>query len=173
MAFIFIYPQIEKLKENSNKIGEEKIKLENNLEIEKKIKLVQNKQDYYNNLENSLAESLINEENTLELIIPLENIARNLNIKQNIEILETEVSNNKDDKDILDNLSGQNVRLKLEGDYINILNYLVKLKELGLMYDINRIQISQKGYIEEFNKKQEEADIGITAAILEIKFFTK
>ena len=175
LTFIFIYPQVEKIKENANKISAEKIKLENNLETKKKIKQVQDSQDYYSNLKNSLAESLIYKDNTLELIIPLENIAGDLNLKQNIEILETKEKNNnsKDDKDILEDLSGQNVRLRLEGDYKNILNYFVKLKELGLMYDINSIQLRQKGYIEEFNKKQEEVDAGITEAILEIKFFTK
>lgn len=173
--FVLIYPQVDTIKNNNEKISEEKIKLENNIETDKKISKFQANKTSYNNLKNSLKAALIENENKLDLIIPLENIAREFSLQQNLEFIEAEEnrSNNEKEKSPLDKLEGQQVRLQLEGDYKSILKYFAKLNELGLMYDINNLEIKQKGYSEEFQKNQDEANQGITQAVLEIKFFTK
>jgi hypothetical protein len=173
--FIVIYPQVDKIKNNNEKISEEKIKLKKNIETDKKINKFHLKKENYDSFQNNLKTALIENKNKLDLIIPLENIARELNLRQNLEIVENEEkrTSKEEEKSALEKLEGQQVRLQLEGDYKNILKYFIKLNELGLMYEIIGLQINQKGFSEEFQKDQDEANQGITQALFEIKFFTK
>jgi len=174
---IFLIPKLEDIEKNKKTITEEKLKMDAFGKREQLIKQALEKETLFQEINNTLTTALVDKNNTLEYILPLENLAKEVDIKQSLEIIENvpEKKNEKNkEEDVLEKLSGVNVIVLLDGDYKKVLYYLNRLNSIGIFLNIESIKVTHKNYSEGSGTNSNEGENeGKVRANIELKIFSK
>ena len=145
---LIIYPQTSSILQMNNQIQNEKMQLEQLDTKESDISKFKDKESEVDFIVDQLAAHLTTQEDILDFIVQLEEIAGNTNNKQEIKIQEgeeevkpkakkTEDETGQDTtvKNPLDDLDSINVEVNLEGDYNSLINYLIELEKSDILTD--------------------------------------
>jgi Tfp pilus assembly protein PilO len=140
--YFFVFNTIQDINELRNEIISEKIEIEKKINREKNLSNLSIKLKKIESQSNKIENIFLMKNNELEFIKTIEDIAAYNNVSQNINLLP-----GKDEKKIHKTI----VNLNLEGNYENILNYIIDLESLTQYINITNLNISAQD-----NKEPEE-----------------
>jgi len=135
VSVFIVYPSIKEIKKISNQINEQKEKLEKFYMEGCFLKPTKNQ---YEKIEPQIAELskiFIHENQELDLITNLENIASKNNLKQKIELKEL-----KEDTKTQAKYETLPLTIKIIGNYLNCIKYLIELEALNFYINIDEIK---------------------------------
>ena len=137
---IIIYPQTSNILKYNNGIYNEKIELAQLNIKEKDLKKFKDKEKEINFILDQLSAHLIREEDILDFIIQLEEIAKKTNNKQEINIQQEEKApkaQKTEDQQVKEKKEENAIKakIKLIGDFNSLINYLIELEKANILSD--------------------------------------
>lgn len=188
LGVLVIYPWVSEILSISNDVEYQRLNLKKYSSREENFKELKSEENEIDLTLRNLSESLISRENNLGFIVLLEDLANKTNNKQSIEIVnksEEDVAVNKNKttaeplvQDGLKDIESLHFKIKLEGKYKNLLNYLLELEKLEIYTEVTSISIKLKNVNVDAvsNKPFEEGEAqesDILNTTLEVRVFAR
>ncbi len=138
LLFLFIKPSINEIKKTHNNILNEKIKIQKNIDREKNMsKLSEEVKEIEPRME-KFSQIFINQNRELEFITQLEKLAKDNNVKQNLNLQQSKKTTSQN------TYSETPINIDVQGSMNNALNYLQELERLNYYININNLKLSTK-----------------------------
>lgn len=172
-AFISL-PQIQRICLLSAQISEKKTRLSSLIQKKENLKDLKSKEDKINVTLISLSDFLIKKEEALNFVIKLEEIAAKTGISQTLNIEnEEKIKEKAKEENAYESLSSLNAQLFIEGEFKNIIAFILFLENLKNYTDINSLNITNQAAEGPGKLVKESTPEEKTKASLKLKIFTQ
>jgi len=160
LCFLVIIPQIRTIRNWKKKIDQERTKIEELVARQENLKIYRSDREKIKQDVKNFSSYLVDQNNTLDFVVKLEELASKTKNTQTLQIKEKE----SQEKDTLSSIPHLTFGIELQGDFKNLMDWLVNQENLVFYSEITSINILSP-------KSAETAQVLKTS--LELRAFTK
>ena len=179
LSVFLIAPLVSDIYSLADQMKTQKIKLATFELEEKNLKQLKSQQTDIDSDLTLLSKSLVSPQDSLSFILPLENVAEKTSTKQTINIVnqvddsQSAKNKNKDETDYaLKDITHVLANIKLQGEFNNLLNYLLHLENAGIYTDITELNIRAQTQSNSPSPVEEEVESDHLYATFKLRAFT-